>query len=63
MQSGHKVPPHGGNGKQIGGTPLMRTHHKDGVSTDRTEQSVYSQWPTIHLRYESQQELNSKNLS
>ena len=34
MQSGHKVPPLGGNGKQTGGSPIMRTHHKDGVTTD-----------------------------
>ena len=42
MQSGHKVPPHGGNGKQTGGSPIMRSHHKDGVTTDRTEKLVYS---------------------
>ena len=29
-----KVPPHGGNGKQTGGNPTMRIHHKDGVTTD-----------------------------
>ena len=34
MQSGHKVPPLGGNGKQTGGSPTMSTHHKDGVTTD-----------------------------
>ena len=34
MQSGHKVPPHGGNGKQTGGSPTMRIHHKDGMTTD-----------------------------
>ena len=34
MQSGHKVPPHGGNGKQTGGSPIMRIHHKDGMTTD-----------------------------
>ena len=33
MHSGHKVPPHGGNGKQTGWNPIMRTHHKDGVTT------------------------------
>ena len=42
MQSGHKVPPHGGNGKLTGGNPIMRTHHKDGVTTDRTEKPEYS---------------------
>ena len=25
---------HGGNGKQTGGNPIMRIHHKDGVTTD-----------------------------
>ena len=28
MQSGHKVAPLGGNGKQTGGSPIMRIHHK-----------------------------------
>ena len=34
VQSGHKVPPHGGSGTQTGGSSNMRTHHKDGVTTD-----------------------------
>ena len=34
MKIGHKVPPHGGNGKLTGGSPIVRIHHKDGVSTD-----------------------------
>ena len=42
MKIDHKVPPHGGNDKPTGGTPLMRIHHKDGVSTDRTGKPVYS---------------------
>ena len=42
MKIGHKVPPHGGTGKLPGGIPIMRIHHKDGVSTDRTEKPVYS---------------------
>ena len=42
MKSGHKVPPHGGNGKQTGGNPIMRIHHKDGVTTDWTGKPVYS---------------------
>ena len=62
MQSGHKVPPHGGNGKQTGGSPIMRIHHKDGVTLIERG-NLCIQWPTIHLRYESQQELNSKFLS
>ena len=42
MKIGRKVPPHGGNGKLPGGIPIMRLHHKDGVSTDRTGKPVYS---------------------
>ena len=34
MKSGHKVFPHGGNGKQTGVNPIMRIHHKDGVTSD-----------------------------
>ena len=41
MKIGHKVPLHG-NGKLTGGSPIMRIHHKDGVSTDRTGKLVYS---------------------
>ena len=36
MQKSDKVPFHGGNGKQTGGSPIMRIHHKDGVTTDWT---------------------------
>ena len=42
MKSGHKVPPHGGNGKQTSGNPIMRIHLKDGVNTDRTGKPVQS---------------------
>ena len=42
MKIGRKVPPHGGNGKQTGGIPIMRLHHKDGVNTDRTVKPVQS---------------------
>ena len=42
MKIGHKVPPHGGNGKLPGGIPIMRLHHKDGLNTDRTVKPVYS---------------------
>ena len=34
MKIGRTVPPHGGNGIQPGGIPIMRIHHKDGVNTD-----------------------------
>ena len=42
MKICHEVPPHGGNGKPTGRTLIMRIHHKDGVSTDRTGKPVYS---------------------
>ena len=41
MKIGHKVPPHGGNG-QTTWWDLLRIHHKDGVSTDRTGKPVCS---------------------
>ena len=40
MKIGRTVPLHGGNGKLPGGVPIMRIHHKDGVSTDRTGKLV-----------------------
>ena len=40
MKIGRKVPPHGG--KRTGGNPIMRIHHKDGVTTDGTGKPVYS---------------------
>ena len=42
MKIGRKVPPHGGNSKLLGGIPIVRPHHKDGLNTDRTEKPVYS---------------------
>ena len=42
MKIGRKVPLRGGNGKLLGGIPLMRLHRKDGVNTDRTEKLVQS---------------------
>ena len=59
MQNGYKVPPLLlGNGKQTGGSPIVSTHHKDGMTTDSTGQPV-PWWFDIYLRKESQQELNS----
>ena len=40
MKIGRTVPPHGGNGKHPGGIPVMRSHHKDGLNTDRTGKPV-----------------------
>ena len=45
MKIGHKVPPHGGNGKQTGENPIMRVHHKDGVTTD----CVKGMYPALHI--------------
>ena len=42
MKIGHKVPPHGGNGRRTGVNPIKRIHHKDGVTTDWTGKPVYS---------------------
>ena len=57
MKIGCTVPPHGGNGKQPGGIPIMRLQHKDGVNTDRTEKPVVISEPTIHLWHESQERI------
>ena len=40
MKIGRKLPLHGGNGKLLGGIPIMRLHHKDGLNTDRTGKPV-----------------------
>ena len=37
MKIGRTVPSHGGNGKLPGGINIMRIYHKDGLTTDRTE--------------------------
>ena len=34
LKIGRTVPPHGGNGKILGGILIMRPHHKDGLNTD-----------------------------
>ena len=57
MKIGRTIPPHGGNGKQTGGNPIMRLHHKEGLNTDRTgkpviisESSIYL-WNEDHKRF------------
>ena len=42
MKIGRSVSPHGGNGTQPGGIPIMKIHHKDEVNTDRTGKPVQS---------------------
>ena len=60
MKIGHKVPPHGGNGKLTGGTPIMRIHHKDGREHGLNGETCVLSASTIHLRHESRRELNAK---
>ena len=59
MQNDHKVPLLLGNGIQTGGSPILSTHLKDGMTTDSTGEPV-TLWFAIHLRKESQQAENSE---
>ena len=59
MQHGHTIPPLLGNGMQTGGSPILSTRLKDGMTTDSTGQPV-TWWFAIHLRKESQQAENSE---
>ena len=60
MKIGRKVPPHGGNGKLPGGIPIMRPHHKDGLTTDRTRKLVIISEPSIYLWNESHKEFGAQ---
>ena len=60
MKIGHKVPPPGGNGKQPGGIPIMRPHHKDGLNTDRTGKPVVISESSIYLWHESHKEFGAQ---
>ena len=53
MKIGRKVLPHGGNGKLLGGIPIMRLHNKDGLDTDRTGKPVIISESSIYLWHES----------
>ena len=59
MKIGRKVPPHGGNGTQPGGIPIMSLHHKDGVSTDRTGKPVVISESSLYLWHESHKEFGA----
>ena len=60
MQHGHKIPPHLlGTGMQAGGSPILSTRLKDGMTTDSTGQPV-PWWFDIFLRKESQHAENFK---
>ena len=60
IKIGRKVPPHGGNGKHPGGIPIKRTHHKDGLNTDRTVKPVVISESSIYLWHESHKEFGAK---
>ena len=60
MKIGRKVPPHGGNGKLLGGIPIMRPHHKDGLNTDRTGKLVIISESCIYLWHESHKEFGAQ---
>ena len=63
MPHGHKIPPLLlGNGMQAGGSPILSTRLKDGMTTDSTGQPV-PWWFDIYLRKESQHAENSEFLS
>ena len=63
MKIGRKVPPHGGNGKLPGGIPIMRPHHKDGLTTDRTGKPVIISESSIYLWHESHKEFDAQFIS
>ena len=60
MKIGRKVPPHGGNGKLLGGIPIVRPHHKDGLNTDRTEKPVLISESSIYLWDECHKEFGAQ---
>ena len=60
MNIGRKVSPHGAKGKQPGGILIMRPHHKDGVTTDRTGKPVVISEPSIYLWHESHTEFGAQ---
>ena len=60
MKIGRKVHLHGGHGKLPGGIPIMRPHHKDGLTTDRTEKPVIISEPSIYLWHESHKEFGAQ---
>ena len=60
MKIGRKVPPHGGNGKLLGGISFMRSHHKDGLNTDRTGKLVIISESSIYLWHESHKEFDAQ---
>ena len=60
MQHGHKIPPLLlDDGMQTGGSPILSTHLKDGMTADSTGQPV-TWWFAIYLWKESQQAENSE---
>ena len=64
MQHGHTILPLLllGNGMQTGGSPILSTHLKDGMTTDSTEKPIIW-WFAMYLWKESQRVENSEFLS
>ena len=60
MKIGRKVPPDGGNGKQPGGIPIVRLHHKDGLNTDGAGKPAKISESSIYLWNECHKEFGAK---
>ena len=60
MKIGRKALPHGGNGKLPGGITILRLHHKDGLTTDRTGKPVIISEPPTYLWHESHKEFDAQ---
>ena len=60
MKIGRKVPLHGGNGKLLGGIPVMRPHHKDGLNTDRTGKPMIISESSFYLWHASHKEFGAQ---
>ena len=60
MKIGRKVPPHGGNGKLLGGIPPLRHHHKDGLDPDRKGKLATISETSIYVWHESHKEFGAK---
>ena len=60
MPIGRTITLHGGNGTLLGGIPLMRLHHKDGLNTDRTGKPLIISESSIYLWNESHKEFGAQ---
>ena len=60
MKIGRKIPPHGGNGKLLGGIPHLKHHENDGLDTDRTGKPEKISETSVYLWHESHNEFGAK---